>query len=213
MDEFEKNARELLEENGVILDGHFVGTSGKHMSKYVNKDNITRNPELTNKLATMLAQKAGNLGIELAISPTMGAVVFGHVAAYHMDIPISVFCEKDEKAKHGFVFKRGYASELPGKRSAVFEDILNTGGSALDTINAAIENGAKVEVLCAILNRQAMNAEDFGVDKLITLITGKPGEFDLYEADDCPLCKAGVPVNTEVGHGAKFIEEKKNSSN
>jgi hypothetical protein len=31
---------------------------------------------------------------------------------------------------------------------------------------------------------------------------------EVYEAEDCPLCKNNVPINTTVGHGKKYLAEK-----
>ena len=207
----QENILKFLIDMGVILEGHFVGTSGKHMSKYVNKDMITENPEKLAQLALLLAIKAEKLDVDVVVSPAMGAIILGNYVAHQMKVEKSIFCEKDESAKNGFVFKRGYDKHLKGKKVIVVEDILNTGGSAKQTIETVREYGGEVVALLALVNRQAMTAADFGVETLITLITGKPGEYDLFEENDCPLCNAGIPVNTEVGHGAKFLEKQENS--
>jgi orotate phosphoribosyltransferase len=197
-----------LEKYGVILTGHFVGTKGGHMSKYVNKDAITENPKLLNKLANLLAQKANHIKADVVVSPAMGAIILGQSVAYYMNIKKSIFCEKDNSATYGFTFKRGYDKHLKGKKIIVVEDIFNTKGSAKDTIETVKAYGGNVVAIACLLDRNNPNAVELGIEE-IALLTGKPGEYELYSAEDCQLCKAGIPVNTEVGHGAKFLAEQK----
>lgn len=191
----------------VILEGHFVGTSGKHMAKYIQKDMITENPEDLLSLSIELASKIKHINVDVVVAPAMGAIILGNYVAYEMGVKKSIFCEKDKDAKYGFVFKRGYDKHLKGARVVVVEDILNTGGSAKDTIQTVRLYGGEVVALLALVNRNRMTAKDFTVPELITLTTGKEGEYSIYEPEKCPLCKKNIPINTDVGHGAKFLEK------
>ena len=200
-----KNVKKLLAKSGAILEGHFVGTSEKHLDTYINKDQITSNPQNLDKLAKALAKKAKQLDVDVVVAPAMGAIVLGSYVAFYMEVNTSVFCEKDESAKNGFVFKRGYDKLLKGKKVLVVEDILNTGKSSKQTIETVREYGGKVVGLASLVNRGGVTKKDLGVKRLITLL-----KLDLkaYDANNCPLCNSEIPVNTEVGHGTKFLKKK-----
>ncbi len=105
-----------------------------------------------------------------------------------------------------FVFNRGYAARLLGKRTLVVEDVLNTGGSALEVVLAARKAGANVVAVGALCNRGGVTTAQLGdVPKLFALIDVK---LDAWEPQDCPLCKAGVPINTTVGKGREFLAQQ-----
>ena len=33
-------------------------------------------------------------------------------------------------------------------------------------------------------------------------------EVTAFDEENCPLCESGVPINTTVGHGKKYLEAK-----
>ena len=53
-------------------------------------------------------------------------------------------------------------------------------------------------------NPKSVNSAIFGVP------FNSLGDFEVetYDEKDCPLCKQGVPINTQLGHGKKFLESK-----
>lgn len=50
-----------------------------------------------------------------------------------------------------------------------------------------------------------MTPDILGVEHLVTLVDV---DMPMYPGDDCPLCADNVPINTELGHGAKFLAEQ-----
>ena len=51
-------ALELLKQTKAILtDDHFVGTSGRHMSVYINKDALYPHTEATSQIGELFAEK------------------------------------------------------------------------------------------------------------------------------------------------------------
>ena len=205
----QKNILKLLSQTGAILtNDHFVGTSGLHFDTYVNKDVITQNPKVLDKLAKTLAKKTKGIEFDVIVAPAMGAIILGSYVAFYTETETSVFCEKDSEAKNGFVFKRGYQHLIKGKKVLVVEDILNTGKSSKQTIDTVEEYGGKVVALAALVNRGGVTKKQLGVKRLITLANIN---LKTYKEKECPFCKAGKPVNTEIGHGAKFLEKLKQS--
>lgn len=106
-----------------------------------------------------------------------------------------------------FVIKRGYGEIVAdGKKVLVVEDVLTTGASVTKTVQAVRAIGGEVVAVAALCNRGKVTAEDIGnVPELFSL-------FDLplktYEANACPLCAAGVPVDTSAGKGKAFLAQQ-----
>lgn len=105
-----------------------------------------------------------------------------------------------------FEIRRGYAEFVKNRPALVIEDVLTTGGSVRKVVDAVRAAGGHVIGVGALWNRGGVTLEDTcGEGRLVTLINQRLQEWNEAE---CPLCCAGVPVNTEVGHGRKFLESK-----
>jgi len=85
------------------------------------------------------------------------------------------------------------------------DDIINTGFSALSTIEAVGKAGGSVVALAVLINRGNIDTAEFGVDEFIFLL-----EYDIpvWPASECNLCLKGVPINTDYGHGREFLNAK-----
>jgi orotate phosphoribosyltransferase len=84
----------------------------------------------------------------------------------------------------------------------VVEDILTTGGSARLVVEAVAAAGGTVVGVGALCNRGGVSAQQIGAPVLFSLSTVP---MESFAAEECPLCAAGVPVNTRVGKGAAFV--------
>lgn len=105
-----------------------------------------------------------------------------------------------------FVIKRGYGEIIKGKRVLVLEDVLTTGGSVRKVVEATRAARGEVVGVGALVNRGNITAKDLGdVPRLEALVNIT---LDSWLEDECPLCKEGVPVNTEVGKGRDFLARK-----
>ena len=190
----------------VITDGHFVGTSGLHFDTYVNKDFLYPHTKETSDIGRIFAEKYKDKNIEVVVGPALGGIILSQWTAYHLSKiygteVLAVYTEKSEGG--GQIFTRGYENFVQGKRVLVVEDIVTTGGSLLKTAQAVKDAKGNLVATCAMVSKN----KDLNSDTL-----GTPFDFlsslyvDTYDEKDCPLCKAGVPVNTKIGHGKKFLE-------
>jgi len=77
----------------------------------------------------------------------------------------------------------------------------------MKVVNAVRQAGGEVVDVCVMVNKDSsvVNSETLGVP--FSALAEYP--VTVYEADNCELCKKGVPVNTKVGHGKKFVEAQK----
>lgn len=197
----------ILKKVGAVLtDSHFVGTSGRHMSIYVNKDALLPYTEETARIGELFAEKNKDLPIEVVVAPAMGAIILGHWTAYHLakitgrEIRF-VYTEKD--AEENQIFKRGYDKLVVGKKALVIEDTTATGLSVRRTVKPVREAGADILRACVIINRDTKNITSEAVGVPLEWLAEIPAET--YAPEECPLCKSGVPIDTRVGHGKQFL--------
>src|SRR3989344_384507 len=199
----EQEMIQILNEVGAIItDSHIVYTSGLHGATYINKDAIYPHIALTSRLCRAIADRFLEDNVEAVISPAIGGVILSQWTAHHLTEMsgrevLGVYAEKSDGGM--FIIKRGYDKLIVHKNVLVVEDILNTGGSAKKVIEATRAIGGKVVGLGVLCNRGEVAPQDVAnVPKLISLINLK---FETWEEAVCPLCKRGVPINTDVGRG------------
>jgi len=199
------------EVQAVIADSHFVYTSGKHGSAYVNKDALYPHTFVTKQLCRLIAEHFRNDVIEAVVAPAIGGVILTQWVADHLTAIThrEVLAIYAEKSGDGFAFNRGYGELIPGRNILVVEDILNTGGSASKVIKAVRDIDGVVIGLGALCNRGGVTAESLGgIPKLFALVDIA---LDAYDEKDCPLCKEGVPINVTVGKGKEFLAARESS--
>ena len=212
IDDIERYRAMLKRSKAVLTDTHVVYASGKHGSAYINKDMIYAN---TADIATMgwgIAKHFHDtlkVDIDMVIGPAIGGIIMSQRVAealcqIKMRPILSVFADKDGD---GYVVKRGYDKLLKGKRVLVVEDVLNTGQSSRKTIDATRACECDIVGVGALCNRGGVTAEQLGVPHLYALIEIS---LDSWPAEHCPLCRANVPINTDVGKGRQFLARQKN---
>lgn len=199
--------------NAVITDDHFVYTSGKHGEVYINKDALYPHTAEVSQVGKMFAEKYKDQDIDVVVGPALGGIILSTWIAYHLSQlkgkeVLGVYTEKD--ANKNQVFTRNYDKLVVGKNVLVIEDLTTTGGSVKKVVDTVKQAGGTVVSVCVMVNRnpEEVNAEMMGApfDALGVLLAAA------YDEADCPFCKEGRPVNTNVGHGRKYMEEKSQSS-
>ena len=204
-----ENILDILKKSGAILDGHFVLTSGKHASAYLNKDALYPHTQDTSDVCKMFAEKVKDLEIDTVVGPALGGIILSTWTAHHLSKlkGKEVFGVYTEKAPDGGMqFTRGYDKFITDKKVLVVEDLTSTGGSAKKVVDAVKAINGTVAGVCVMVNRnpKEVTADYFGVPFFPLGVFEVPS----YEEADCPMCKAVIPINTEVGHGKKYLETK-----
>jgi orotate phosphoribosyltransferase len=195
-----ERAREILAEaRAIVTASHVVYTSGKHGSAYVNKDAVYPNTARVAELCRFLGDAAAPHRPEIVCGPATGGIILAQWTAHHLGVP-AVYAEKAPDG--GMVLKRGYDKLVAGRRVLVVEDVLNTGGSIRDTVRAVRAAGGDVVAAAALVNRGRVTAADVETPALTALLDV---DLDAWDAASCPLCRDGVPVNTDVGKGREFL--------
>lgn len=208
----------ILKKIGAVLtDDHFVYTSGKHGSVYINKDSLYPHTEETSKVGLLFAEKFKDADIEVVAAPAVGGTILSQWTAYHLSKLkgkeiLSAYTEKDKgttasASESEQMFRRGYDKIVRGKNVLVIEDLTTTGMSVKKVVDAMRAIGGKVVAVCVMINRdpEHVNSDTIGAPFSSLGVI----QADAVDAATCPLCKAGKPINTSIGHGKKYLEAKK----
>jgi orotate phosphoribosyltransferase len=180
---------ELFRSTGAYLTGHFRLTSGMHSSQYLQCALVLQHPAHAETLGRALADALRKLSPEapaLVASPALGGVIIGHEVARALGVRF-VFTERDP-ATSKMTLRRGF-SVGPGQTAVVVEDVITTGGSTRDVVEALRAAGARVLGAASIVDRSGGHAE-VGTPRtaLVTL------HVAAHYPEDCPLCMAGMPL-------------------
>ena len=174
---------ETFKEAGALLEGHFIYTSGRHGSMFLQAARVLQYPELVQRLCEAVADNVSDMNIELVVGPATGGIILAYETARHLNCR-GVFTEKDDEG--GMALKRGFALK-EGTRVLVVEDIVTTGGSVHKTIDHLRSRGAEVVAVGVLIDRSGGEASfDCPYFPLAEL------ELESWEAGECPLCKEGA---------------------
>ncbi len=177
--------KKMFENEKIILDGHFKLSSGKHSGKYINKDAIYSNPKLFRIVIDKMIERINNIDCDIITGPAITGAVLAS--------PISVLMGKifiyPEKLNNNMKFRRGYKKTLRKKKVLIIDDIITTGESVLQTINAINSyHGIPVKIL-SIWNRTGSGCTFCDVDSLIN------SNIIDYDENNCPMCKYDIPLS------------------
>lgn len=200
-----------LKECGALLDGdHFVYVTGDHGSGWVSKDDLFPHPRKTDRLATLLAERVRGWGAEMVCGPATGGLILAQWVARCLDLD-AVYCEHDDTRPDGralrgrFALRRGFDRRVAGRRVLVVDDVVNTGHSLREAAEAVRAAGGTVAGAACLVSRGNVGAEEMGVERYEYLLEVK---IPSWPAEECPLCRDGVPINTRYAHGADFVAQQ-----
>ncbi len=179
------NPTQILEHfhrTNALLEGHFILSSGLHSPKYLQCALALQNPSDAEKFGQAIAEKVGGEKFDAVASPAIGGLIIGYEVARTLNVPF-LWTERD--ANGVMNVRRGFRVQ-PGEKILVVEDVITTGGSTRECIEALEKLGARVTGAASIVDR-SNGAANVGVSR-ITLISL---DVQSYKSDDCPLCAKG----------------------
>jgi len=184
--EQEKILKEF-EKAGALLRGHFILSSGLHSPVFLQKALVFMNPARTSKLCKALATKITQEvkgPIDAIVSPAVGGIIPGYETARHLKVP-AMYVERENGE---FSLRRGFHLEK-GMRVVMVEDIVTTGLSSRECIEAIKQTGAKVVAAACLIDRSGGKAK-VGT-KLISLARIA---IPAYPADKLPKELQALPA-------------------
>jgi len=178
---------QLFQDLGVFTCGHFLLSSGRHSDEYWEKFRIFEHPRVTERLCAQIAVRYRDQEVAVVVGPTTGGALLAQEVARQLGVRCMI---AEPAAGGGRELRRGFVLH-PGERVLVVDDVLTTGLSVRETLEAL----------------QAHRPEILGVELLIDRSNGEVGrQFGVpchalfsvaassYEPVDCPLCREGQPV-------------------
>jgi orotate phosphoribosyltransferase len=175
----------IFEEKGALLQGHFLLSSGLHSPRYLQCARVLMDPPLATRLgaelARRLALRLGGARPGAVVAPALGGVLVSHEVARALDCR-GLFSERQEGV---MCLRRGFAL-AQGEPVLVVEDVITTGGSTREVMEAVERAGARVLAVGSLVDRSGGRAQ-LGVpfESLLGL------EVPTYAAAECPLCAGG----------------------
>ncbi|WP_372340431.1 orotate phosphoribosyltransferase [Parvularcula sp. IMCC14364] len=172
---------------GALLKGHFILSSGRHSDTYLNKSIVSMYPDRTERLCKALAEKATaelSGAPQFIISPAMGGIIYGYETARAMKVPFMY----TERVDGEFQLRRGFS--VPDKAPVlIVEDIISTGLSARECVDAVRANGGDPLAVACLIDR-SNGAADIGVPILSLAAL----DVQSWAADELPSHLADVPA-------------------
>ncbi len=169
-----------------LRTGHFVLSSGLHSPMFLQKNLVFMNADRCERLCKALAAKIKAVApqVDVVISPAVGGIIPGYETARHLGVP-SMYVEREGGQ---FKLRRGFHVE-PGDKVVMVEDIVTTGLSSRECIEAIRAAGGDVVAAACIVDRSGGK-----VDVGVPLVALASLEVPAYPADNLPPELAAIPV-------------------
>ncbi|BDB64443.1 orotate phosphoribosyltransferase [Helicobacter cinaedi] len=187
-----------------LLKGHFLLSSGNHSDHYLQSARVLENPKVAEKLANALAKQIleSHIEVDCVCSPALGGILAGYELARALGVRF-IFTERVEgqmQLRRGFEVKQG-------EKVLVCEDIITTGGSALESAQCVEFQGAKIVAFAGLANRgfckrvgsNLERKKEARLPEHIPLFALEDFVFNMYEPSSCPLCQNGADKAVKPG--------------
>jgi len=188
--------KQIYMDADALLEGHFKLSSGNHSQFYLQSAKVLEDPKTAKLLADALAKEIKKSGIKIdtVCAPALGGLIAGFALATALDVR-SIFAERVDGK---MTIRRGFEIK-PDEKVLMCEDIITTGGSAMEAAAVVKELGGEIVGVAALANRGFCHREGSDIPtkpncKLpqdIPFFALADFTFEMYSPDECPLCKEG----------------------
>lgn len=178
------NSERILEHfraSGALLEGHFVLSSGLHSPNYLQCALALQYSTDAAKFGKAIAEHFADADIETVASPAIGGLIIGSSVAQALNLRF-IWTERENGA---MTVRRGFSINK-NERILVVEDVITTGGSTRECIEALETRGAAVTNAASVIDR-SNGAAEVGVPRISLAALEVPS----YKPEDCPMCARG----------------------
>ena len=172
---------------GALLDGHFLLKSGRHAGRYLEKFLVLQHPRYGVEICRRFAEALAPYSPTLIVGPTTGGVLLSFETARQLGGSVRAALA-EPVASGGRSLRRGWEVSAD-ERVALVDDILTTGASLVETVEAVRTAGVEPVAAAVIVDRSTAP-----VHLGFRLLALGRIEIPSWEADACPLCGDGVPL-------------------
>jgi orotate phosphoribosyltransferase len=179
------NSEEVIERfrrTGALLEGHFILSSGLHSTKYLQCALVLQHPAEADAFGRALASRFEGQRVETVAAPAIGGLIIGYEVARHLNARF-IWTERDQEGR--MTLRRGFTVR-PGESILVVEDVITTGGSTRETIEALHAAGARIIGAASIIDRSSGRA-DVGIPRIALATLDVPS----VAPSACEACARG----------------------
>jgi orotate phosphoribosyltransferase len=144
------------------LEGDFVLRSGRRSRYYLDKYRFETRPDLLGPLGQALADAVAEEDPEASrlAGPELGAVALAAAASLASGLPFLLV--RKEAKEYGTANRlEGVFGE--GERVCLLEDVITSGGAALDAVEALREAGLECETAICVVDREEGGAAELAL--------------------------------------------------
>ena len=195
---------DLYERTGGLRRGHFVLTSGRHADLYIQSAVVLQWPAVAEALGRALAAPWQG-EVDVVVGPAMGGVVIGHEVARALGVRM-VFTERSTEGSgepqggapvgRGVMALRRSFEVGAGERALIVENVVTTGGSALEVAELLRGSGAGVAGLATIVDRLPAGATLPLPYRALARV-----DAAAWVPEECPVCQAGTEPESPGSRG------------
>jgi len=175
---------ELCRRAGALLTGHFRLTSGLHSDQYFQCATLMEDPKVGEQIAAAVAGVCRGWNVDVVVAPALGAILFGYELARQLGVR-NIFVERPEGK---FEFRRGFGLRS-GERVLIAENVITTGGSAIETAELVRSVGGVVAGYALIVDRSGGR---FAPPEPVAAYAGFQAK--VFQPEECPLCQVNIPI-------------------
>ena len=170
-----------LKQSEALLEGHFLLSSGRHSNRYCQCAKLLQYPDRAAAVLSVVVEKLKDTPVDIVVGPAMGGIIVAYELGRQLGVP-AIFTEREDGQ---MTLRRGFEVHA-GQRVLITEDVVTTGKSSLETIEALKQYGVEIVGIACIANRSAGNI-GYPIFEAIQL------DIESWEPENCPLCKQGIP--------------------
>ena len=140
------------------LEGDFVLRSGRRSSYYLDKYRFETRPDLLGALGERIADavRAHEPDADLLAGPELGAVALAAAASLASGLPFLIV---RKQAKEYGTANRLEGVYAPGQNVCLVEDVVTSGGAAVEAVKAVREEGLVCRSAVCIVDREEGGAD------------------------------------------------------
>lgn len=178
--------------------GHFRMESGYHSERWFNLDRLFEDPARLQPFVAELARRLAVHRIEAVVGPMTGGALLANLLGAQLGLA-SFHSERFETPNATGLFPFRYIVPAPqrerlrGKAVAIVDDAISAGSAVRGTHADLLAGGAR-PVVCGALILFGDRADVFAAENNLKLEAVTRMSFGMWKPGECPLCKAGVPV-------------------
>jgi orotate phosphoribosyltransferase len=180
----EEQILEIYKRHNALLKGHFLLSSGLHSDTYLQSALVMQYPIIAEEIISELVKKLYDIQFTTVVSPAIGGIRFGYELARLLKKK-AIFTERVDGK---MTLRRGFQLD-EGELVLIAEDVVTTGKSTKECIDAVNAHGGKVVGITCLIDRSSgVHDFEYPFYPLIKV------DVKTYKPEECPLCKKDISL-------------------